>query len=212
MVNLLRIYYELVLEKKGRTTEDWAKELGTTTEEGTNDGFFVTLLKENKIPCHEEVECSPQRFVSILNKLPEKIMMLINIWDMRLPRPGYSVTTDPPECHNLWLLKVGTIMGRQYVTVFDPDTYFGGVKQININTLFEIWHDGPGSVSGAVSRGGTFAGQQNIRWFVLIGMDTNQVIRLAGIPEYENKIRLAERLVVPESGRLVVPRTRLKFF
>ena len=202
--NLLRLYYEFILKKRFMTTEQIAYRLGTTTYDGTHDGNFHKFLKESSIPTYEEVECSPQRLVTILKKAPSDAMIIANVFDLHDPRPGYDVTNDGPEGHDLWFMNQMSYGGSYFVQVFDPDTYWGGVKLVEINNLFSFWHDGPGSKSGAIPRDGTFTGQENVRWFIILGMNKDQAYKHFGPPEYETKYIERNGLVVPQSGRLEI--------
>ncbi len=178
-----------------------AKELGTTTENGTDDTAIVPFLKSMQIPTYDEANCSLNRISVLMGSLPPEFGLLISMWDDRNPRPGFTVDTDGAETHSMGVLREE----GGHIFTFDPDTYYGGIKRIPKRTFMEIWHDGPDSVWGLAPSDGTHIGQANVGWVMVLGADRTKVHRLVGPAEYEiDPYRFDKKVAVPKNGRLRV--------
>jgi len=199
---LLSAYF-LLFSKYKLGTEPIAKLLGTTTGDGTHDGVLLDFLRAARVPHYEEANCSGKRLVGLLGALPENAVTILSIWDKRPPRPGFDMTNDYPEPHNLWAISAHYVLGQWMIRAFDPDTYYGGLKLVPLRNLMEVWHDGRESRYGQFKGNGNHAGQANIGWFLVIGAEENEVFKRVGPPEFSKWEANKKRVSILDSGLAV---------
>lgn len=148
-------------------------EMGTTVSGGTDTDQVTAYFNRIGIRWHTEANCSLDRLVSLVEKLPIHVDILASVWDRRIS-PGYDEITDPPESHTVAILETPLVNGKRRVRFYDPSTYIGGIFDWSQEEWEKWWNDGPESGLEADNFGNWVPFEK--AWLMVVGKTTREIL------------------------------------